>query len=157
MTHEFVPRLQRGNARRLRRDQTDVERKLWRYLRANRFEGLRFKRQAPMGRYIVDFVSHEAKVVVELDGGQHGFHTQAERDRVRDVWLGSRGYTVLRFWNLEVKRNFYGVLTAIEDAVKSRAPLSSALSREDANEPGRRPTLLSDASGIDAASIETRP
>ena len=157
MPHEFVPRLHRGSARRLRRDQTDVERKLWRYLRANRFDGLRFKRQAPMGRYIVDFVCHEAKVVVELDGGQHGFHTQAEQDRLRDAWLGSRGYTVLRFWNLEVKRNFYGVLTAIEDAVRSRAPLSSALAREEPKEPGRRPSSSGDASGIDAGPTETRP
>src|SRR5258708_13238444 len=119
MAHEFVPRLHRNSARRLRRDQTFVERELWRSLRAGRFDGLRFKRQAPMGRYIVDFVCHEAKVVIELDGGQHNFDAHAERDRLRDAWLASRGYTVLRFWNLEVKRNLYGLLTPIYDAANS--------------------------------------
>jgi very-short-patch-repair endonuclease len=135
MPHEFVPRLRRNSAKRLRQDQTFVERELWQSLRAGRFGGLRFKRQAPMGRSIVDFVCHEARVVVELDGSQHGLVIQGEHDRVRDAWLESRGYRVLRFWNDEVQRNLHGVLTAIEDALASRGPLSPALPRKGGGGP----------------------
>src|SRR5262245_45655722 len=124
MAHEFVPRRHRDFAKGLRQDQTGVERELWHYLRANRVEGLRFKRQAPMGRYVVDFVCHEATVIVELDGPHHVLEAQVERDRIRDAWLESRGYRVLRFSNAEVQQNLLGVLAVIENVVRSRRPLS---------------------------------
>ena len=137
MPHEFVPMRHRNSARRLRLEQTSVERELWRWLRGRRFDGFRFKRQAPMGRYIVDFVCHEAKVIVELDGVEHGSPIQQDHDRVRDAWLETRGYRVLRFWNDEVEKNLLGVLAVIERAATSRRPLSPALPRKRGGGPSR--------------------
>lgn len=84
-------------ARELRKDATEAERLLWRYLRNRQIDGFRFRRQVPLGAYVADFLCPQAKLVVELDGGQHG--DQAEHDRVRTEWLGAQGYRVLRFWN----------------------------------------------------------
>ena len=90
---------------------TDAERKLWQVLRALPNEQSHFRRQAPIGSYIADFVHHRAKLVIEVDGGQHD--ERKDRDRVRDAWLESQGYRVLRFWNNEVLGNTEGVVTAI--------------------------------------------
>jgi very-short-patch-repair endonuclease len=99
------------HAKRLRKDSTDAERLLWRNVRASRLEGHKFRRQQPIGPYIVDFVCFEAKLVVELDGGQHA---QAEAaDRTRDTWLRAQGFGVLRFWNNDVMQNLDGVLAQI--------------------------------------------
>jgi len=76
---------------------------------------LKFKRQKPMGRFIVDFVCVERQLIIEIDGGQHA--EQAEYDRHRDAWLRSQGYTVLRFWNHEVMHQLEGVLEQIRNAV----------------------------------------
>jgi very-short-patch-repair endonuclease len=75
---------------------TDAERRLWYRSRAHRFLDLKFKRQAPIGPYIVDFICFEHKLIIEVDGGQHA---ESEADRRRDEWLRSEGYLVLRFWN----------------------------------------------------------
>lgn len=96
------------NAKALRANQTDAEQRLWRHLWAHRFMGLKFKRQKPLGRYIVDFVCVERRLVIEIDGGQHA--EQVEYDRQRDAWLRNRGYTVLRFWNNEVLQRLEDVL-----------------------------------------------
>ncbi|MBP9806390.1 MAG: endonuclease domain-containing protein, partial [Candidatus Accumulibacter sp.] len=85
--------------------------RLWYHLRAHRFLGLKFKRQKPMGRYIVDFVCLEQRLVIEIDGGQHA--EQLDYDRRRDVWLRSQGFTVLRFWNNEVMQQLDEVLEQI--------------------------------------------
>jgi very-short-patch-repair endonuclease len=77
-------------------------------------EGLKFKRQQPVGRYIVDFVCLEKKLVIEIDGGQHD---ESQTDKQRDAWLSQQGYKVLRFWNNEVFQNLDGVLEAIRDEV----------------------------------------
>jgi very-short-patch-repair endonuclease len=87
----------RDIGRQLRREMTDAERLLWNYLRARRFKGVKFRRQELIGRYIVDFVSHDTRLIIELDGGQHT--TQAAYDAERTRWLNSRGYRVIRFWN----------------------------------------------------------
>lgn len=79
---------------------TDTERRLWYHLRGHRFLGLKFERQKPIGRYIVDFVCTERWLVIELDGGQH--RRQSEVDGQRDRCLERRGYRVLRFWNHQV-------------------------------------------------------
>jgi len=84
-------------ARSLRRDQTDAERKLWRYLWSRQFEGFKFRRQQPLGSYIVDFCSFEAKVIVELDGGQH--ERDKENDKKRTLDLNAAGFQVIRVWN----------------------------------------------------------
>jgi very-short-patch-repair endonuclease len=103
----------RQRALDLRRNSTDAERKLWHHLRAKRLSGLKFKRQEPIGNYIVDFVCHERKVIIELDGGQHA--ELAVRDMVRESWLQSRGFRTLRIWNSDVFTNMDGVLQMIMD------------------------------------------
>ncbi|MDH4561423.1 endonuclease domain-containing protein [Pseudomonas sp. BN411] len=102
-------------ARELRSNMTDAEHHLWYYLRGHRFFGLKFKRQKPMGHYIVDFICLEQRLVIELDGGQH--QEQADRDGERDRWLSEQGYRVLRFWNHEVLRDTDAVLEAIGRAL----------------------------------------
>ncbi len=98
-------------ARRLRIEATDAERKLWQLLRAHRFQDFKFRRQQPIGPYIVDFVCFEAGMIVELDGGQHS--ETVECDRQRDAWLQNEGYRVLRIWNNELFENEVGVMEKI--------------------------------------------
>lgn len=99
------------SAKTLRTNQTDAEQRLWHHLRGHRFMELKFKRQKPMGRYIVDFVCVERQLIIEIDGGQHA--EQVEYDQRRDAWLRSKGYTVLRFWNNEVLLQLEEVLERI--------------------------------------------
>jgi very-short-patch-repair endonuclease len=87
---------------------TDAERKLWRALRLRQLGNAKFRRQAPIGPYIVDFVSFERRVIVEVDGGQHA--AQAGKDARRTDFLNAEGFRVIRFWNNEVLENFDGVL-----------------------------------------------
>ena len=103
------------NAKILRSNQTKLEERLWYHLRAHRFMGLKFKRQKPMGSYIVDFVCVERRLIIELDGGQHA--EQTAYDQQRDAWLRNQGYTVLRFWNNEVMQELEGVLEKIRLAL----------------------------------------
>jgi len=98
-------------ARNLRKNQTDAENLIWRHLRRKQVEGLRFKRQQPIGKYIVDFVFLEKRLILEIDGGQHDI--EKEKDEQRTNWLMSEGYRVLRFWNNEVLTNIEGVLETI--------------------------------------------
>ncbi len=101
----------RERARALRGGMTDAEQRLWRELRGRRFAGLKFRRQKPLGRYIVDFVCLERGLIVELDGGQHA--EQVVYDRQRDAWLNSQGFVVLRFWNHDVLQQTDTVLERI--------------------------------------------
>src|SRR5699024_1982846 len=91
--------------------QTDAELRLWYHLRARRFMRLKFRRQVPMGRYIVDFLCHECGLIIELDGGQHA--EQVEADKQPDQWLATQGYKVLRFWNHEVMLELEAVLDRV--------------------------------------------
>jgi len=100
-------------AKTLRTNLTDAERKLWYRLRDRRLGGLKFKRQAPIGHFVVDFVCPEHHLVIELDGGQHGHEERAMRDRDRSAQLEAMGYLVLRFWNAQVLKDMDGVLTEI--------------------------------------------
>ena len=97
------------NAKELRKNLTDAEQKLWQHLRNRQLEGYKFRRQQAIGKYIVDFVCFEKKLVVELDGGQHSDAKRVEYDSNRTRWLESRGYQVLRFWNHEVLSEFDAV------------------------------------------------
>ena len=106
MKHEF--------AKKLRREQTNVERKLWQALRARQFGGLKFRRQQPIGAYIVDFVCFEARLVVELDGDQHGSEQGIVQDRSRTQALEHDGFQVVRFPNHQVSADLESVLDAIE-------------------------------------------
>ncbi|MDH4554371.1 endonuclease domain-containing protein [Pseudomonas sp. BN417] len=108
-----------GFAKQLRTEQTDAEQHLWQYLRAKRLQGLKFRRQKPLGPYIVDFICQGRMLVVELDGGQH---LESEADRVRDAWLARRGFKVLRFWNHEVLQQTEAVLETIRLAAEEVFP-----------------------------------
>jgi crossover junction endodeoxyribonuclease RuvC len=100
-----------ARARRLRGDSTDVEAKLWRRLRNRQLEEVKFRRQEPILGYTVDFVAHEQRLVIELDGGQHA--DRAENDARRTRNLEQAGFRVLRFWNSDVTGNLDGVLETI--------------------------------------------
>ena len=106
---DVAPRRLTGVARKLRHDMTDAERKLWSRIRAHQL-GAHFRRQAPLGSYVLDFVCFSARLVIEVDGGQHA---DSGQDRVRDAWLQAQGFLVLRFWNNDVLQNIDGVLEAI--------------------------------------------
>lgn len=101
------------NARDLRENSTEMEKKIWTQLRGRRFEGYKFRRQHDIGKYIVDFVCLEHKLIIELDGGQHNEQAQKSYDDERTKYLEKNGYKVLRFWNNEVNSNFEGVLETI--------------------------------------------
>jgi very-short-patch-repair endonuclease len=100
-------------ARALRKKMSDSERKLWWALRARQVDGLRFRRQQPIGNYIADFVCLEKRLVVEVDGGHHTEETQKAHDTRRDLWLSAEGYRMLRFPNTEVFGNLDGVVDTI--------------------------------------------
>ena len=107
-------------ARILRLNQTEAEQRLWYYLRAHRFMGLKFKRQKPIGNYIVDFICLSPKLVIEIDGSQHA--EQADYDQCRDTWLREQGFLVLRFWNNEVLNETEGVLESIRQTILTLSP-----------------------------------
>jgi very-short-patch-repair endonuclease len=99
-----------SKVRRLRRNATDAETKLWYQLKDRRLFGFKFVRQEPIGLFVADFVCRERKLVVEVDGGQHA---DSRRDAFRDKFLRREGYRVLRVWNIDVLRNREGVLSTI--------------------------------------------
>ena len=100
-------------ARALRKRSTDAEKLLWQHLRNRAFQGIKFRRQHPFGPYIVDFISLERNLIIELDGGQHGQQENRARDEIRDSYFRGKGYKVLRFWNNDIFTNLEGVLEAI--------------------------------------------
>jgi very-short-patch-repair endonuclease len=101
-----------GLSRNLRKRQTDAENLLWRHLRGKQLGGVKFRRQHPIGKYIVDFVCLEKQLILEIDGGQHAI--EKVRDVERAKWLTAEGYKILRFWNNEVLENLTGVLETIK-------------------------------------------
>lgn len=107
-------------ARILRNNMTDAERFLWQQLRRKQVNGYKFRRQIPLGKFIVDFVCLEAKLVIELDGGQHA--EQGVYDALRDTWSKEQGFRVLRFWNDEVFQNTDGVLEVIVAGLEGTSP-----------------------------------
>ena len=113
----------RLRARALRQELTTAERIVWYGLRAHRLEGAGFRRQTPIGPYIADFVSHAAKLIIEIDGGQHFEERHELRDKCRDAFLAGKGFRVLRSSNHDVITNRIGVLETIAAAVRdARAP-----------------------------------
>ena len=113
MAHFDVAVSNRRNAKRMRRVMTDAELKLWNELRAHRLMGLSFRRQMPIAGYIVDFACAEHKLIVEVDGSQHGGNNALAYDAERTARLEALGWTVLRVWNDEVLRNIDAVCDAI--------------------------------------------
>lgn len=117
-------------ARVLRRQSTHAERILWRHLRNRRLEGVKFRRQPCFGPYILDFYCAEKKINIEIDGGQHDFPEQREKDEARETFLKKEGVRSVRFWNSEVREAIEGVLGKIrEKLLEDRAPHPGPLPR----------------------------
>ncbi|MEQ1672765.1 MAG: DUF559 domain-containing protein, partial [Hyphomicrobium sp.] len=113
-------------ARGLRRRQTEEERKLWARLRDRRLNGLKFRRQAPCGPFVADFLCEAAMLIVELDGSQHAEPAAISADNVRSLQLNALGYEVFRAWNIDIRTNIDGVLDGILALASSRLSPSSA-------------------------------
>ena len=107
-------------ARRLRRNLTDAERKLWARLRRRQLDGCKFRHQASIHPYIVDFLCLEKRLIVEVDGGQHAIAAAA--DARRTAWLRSQGFRVIRFWNNDVTQNTDGVLEIVRQHLSAYHP-----------------------------------
>jgi len=115
-----IPSKPLERARELRQRSTDSERRLWHWLRNRQIDGVKFRRQVPLGAYVVDFLAADHRLVIEIDGGQHA--SQQDYDRRRTAWLEAQGYRVIRFWSNEVLANTEGVIAAIGAALKLRPP-----------------------------------
>jgi very-short-patch-repair endonuclease len=104
-------------ARKMRADMTETEKILWAKLSSKKIDGLRFRKQYPIGRYITDFYCHSLKLVVEIDGGIHS--AQKEYDKNRDEYLSALGFTILRFTDEQIKENIADVLAIIRNNIKN--------------------------------------
>src|SRR3954465_2309105 len=113
---------QRKFARDLRNQPTNAEKRLWQLLRAQQIRGHKFRRQAAIGAYIVDYVCFSQKLIIELDGPQHAEWAAAEHDAARTAWLASQGFRVLRFWDHQLDDGIQSVVDAIETALSTGAP-----------------------------------
>ena len=125
---------QRRRARELRNFATNAEKHLWRHLRAEQFRNYKFRRQAAIGAYIVDFVCFSQKLIVELDGPQHLDLAAVEYDERRTAWLNSQGFRVLRFRNQQLDEDMQSVLDAIAAGLESPLPSPSPSRRGDLDE-----------------------
>ena len=108
-----------ANARKLRREATEAERRLWSALRDRRLGGYRFRRQYPIGPFIVDFACTKERLIIEADGGQH---SDSATDGRRTAWLETQGWRVVRFWNNEILKNAEGVIDAILRELRGGGP-----------------------------------
>jgi very-short-patch-repair endonuclease len=112
----------RGRARQLRTEASEAEQKLWYFLRRKQVNGLRFRRQFPLGPYFADFVCLPARLVIEVDGSQHGDFLQAAHEARRTAWLNSNNFRVVRFWADEVMANPASILDAIDGVLREPLP-----------------------------------
>ncbi|WP_291847474.1 DUF559 domain-containing protein [Bradyrhizobium sp.] len=128
----------RSNARALRKNSTDAERLLWAALRDHRLNGASFRRQVPIQNFIADFVCHAAKLVVELDGGQHFSDRAEKRDATRSAVIEAQGFKVLRFSNQDVMTNRAGVVETIASAVAEKAPTPALPRKRERGEEKQR-------------------
>jgi very-short-patch-repair endonuclease len=117
MPRSPIDTFKRKTARRLRTSTTVAEAKLWRQLRGLETRGTHFRRQVPIGNFVVDFACMAARLVIEVDGSQHGEAAGRLRDAERTRWLEGQGYRVIRFWNSEVGQNLAGVLDVVHAAL----------------------------------------
>jgi len=101
----------------LRKNMTEQEIKLWNVLRNKSFYGLKFRRQVPIGNYVVDFVCETQNLIVELDGGHHNESENIEYDEKRTEFLKTKGYKVIRFWNNDIDKNINGVCCKLKEAL----------------------------------------
>ena len=105
-------------SRELRKNQTPQEKKLWLYLRKRNINNYKFRRQYPIGNYIVDFICHEKKLIIEIDGGQHNIPINIDYDEKRTAFLKEKGFNVMRFWNNDIDNNIEGVYLEIVKFLK---------------------------------------
>lgn len=117
-----------ARSRQLRSNATEAEKRLWHYLRSRQIRGTRFNRQFPIGQFICDFVCREHRLVIELDGGQHG--AAGEYDQRRTRFLAAQGYRVIRFWNSDVLDNIEGVVMRIGEELDNRPSPGPSRKRE---------------------------
>ena len=110
-------------SRNLRNNMTNQEITLWQYLKQRQVLGTKFRRQAVIGNYICDFVSFEKKIIIEIDGGQHNYGIQEQKDFQRDEFLKHQGFSILRFWNSDIDKNINGVIEKIKETIVSCPPL----------------------------------
>jgi len=129
--HRSITGINRFRAKSLRSEMTDAERILWTSLRAHRLNRLGFRRQVPIGPFIVDFVGHEHRLLIELDGGQHGNDQETRYDIRRQQWLNSKGYRLLRSWNSDVLLHCESVLERIAVTVAQSVPPSRSAKPTD--------------------------
>ena len=118
--HRRVDKSAIFRARSLRENATDAERKLWAELRLLKRQGFHFRRQVPFRKYTLDFVEHDTKLVIELDGGQHAEPEHRRRDEIRDAVLEREGYYTIRIWNGGVDTDMNGVMETIHRVLKMR-------------------------------------
>jgi very-short-patch-repair endonuclease len=111
-----------SRARQLRKTETWAEKLVWKWLRDRRFAAYKFRRQHPFGAYCLDFFCEEARVNIELDGGQHGFPDQQKHDAERGKFLASHGIKTLRFWNSRLRRDARNIRDTIFNELQARAP-----------------------------------
>ena len=117
MAGPTIDAFRRKTARRLRANATNAETILWRHLKTLETDGTHFRRQVPLGPYVADFACMAARLVIEIDGSQHGDEPNQARDKMRTRWLESEGYRVIRFWNNDIARNAEGVLDVVYAAL----------------------------------------
>jgi very-short-patch-repair endonuclease len=122
-----IDSFRRDTARRLRAHSTNAEALLWRHLRRSPVRGTHFRRQVPIGRYVVDFACMAAHLVIEVDGSQHAEGPVAESDKERTCWLESEGYRVVRFWNNDITQNIDGVIEAVHRAISGSLSFDTPL------------------------------
>ncbi len=125
----------RVRARTLRQNMTEAERRVWQILRSHQMNGYRFRRQVPIGRSIADFACHEARLIVEIDGGEHD--RSSPREAERSGFLQNEGYRILRFWNNEVLANLDGVHQTIADELGRITPTPVGVMRAKPTEADR--------------------
>jgi very-short-patch-repair endonuclease len=116
----FHNKKNKNNSRLLRKNSTNAERLLWSRIRRKQIKNIQFYRQKPIGNYIVDFYAHTAKLVIEIDGGQHFEEDHMQRDKIRDTYLNTLNLTVLRFDNLQVLQSIDNVLEAIFNKISEK-------------------------------------
>jgi very-short-patch-repair endonuclease len=133
---------------------TKAERVLWRALR-EALPGRNWRKQVPLGLYFADFASHSAKLVIELDGGQHAMTTDRDADRTR--FLECEGFRVIRFWNGDVLANTGGVIECIADLLSEASPLVGVVGGGPAASAGEENPLLASSAGAAAAPPPVPP
>jgi very-short-patch-repair endonuclease len=121
MPHAVVSERQRSRAKQLRRAMTRAETLLWRYLKANRMDGVGIRRQTPIGNYIADFVCFSSKIIIEVDGESHDFEERQKADQRRDAFFAAEGFQILRFTNEQVMTSLEGVVEVIRQAASGGA------------------------------------